>query len=155
MNLQSAIQLLPTPTVTDMGARKTVKEWDAWTAAMQERHGNGNGHGKSLSIEVKKMLLTPTVNDSRSGRNATAGRSNPDSKHHSGTTLSDWAMLRSEDHLLPTPTARDHKEGPNFTPHPEKIKLTHTIAHLFRPGANTEPPSSDGNESSDVPPPTP
>lgn len=32
---------------------------------------------------------TPTVNDSRGGRNETSGRSNPDSKHHPGQTLCD------------------------------------------------------------------
>ena len=40
-------QLLPTPAVNDMGAGKTVDEWDAWTERMKTAHGNGNGHGKS------------------------------------------------------------------------------------------------------------
>lgn len=40
---------------------------------------------------------TPTVNDSRGGRNRTAVRSNPDSKHHDGVTLVDAARL----HCLP------------------------------------------------------
>jgi hypothetical protein len=43
-----------------------------------------------------------TVNDSRSGRNQTAQRTNPDSAHHSGTTLTDFVTL------WPTPQARDH-----------------------------------------------
>ena len=46
--------LFPTPAVNDMGSRKTVEDWDAWTERMKERRVNGNGHGKSLSIEVRK-----------------------------------------------------------------------------------------------------
>ena len=44
--------LLPTPAVNDMGAGKTVEQWDEWTAKMQAAHGNGNGHGNSLAIEA-------------------------------------------------------------------------------------------------------
>src|SRR5574343_278571 len=47
--------LLPSPTVVDMGQRKTVEEWDAWTAAMRARHGNGNGHGLSLSVAARRL----------------------------------------------------------------------------------------------------
>ena len=56
---------LPTPVVNDMGAGKTVEKWDSWTAEMKARHGNSNGHGKSLSIEVRKLLPTPTTGDSK------------------------------------------------------------------------------------------
>lgn len=38
-------------------------------------------------------IPTPTVTDSRGGRNLTSGRSNPNSKHHSGTTLCDYIVL--------------------------------------------------------------
>ena len=48
---------------------------------------------------------TATVNDSRNGANATAKRNNPDSKHHSGTTLVDAAVMAG----WPTAAARDHK----------------------------------------------
>lgn len=37
--------------------------------------------------------------------------------------------------LLPTPTARDWKDSGDFTPHPEKAKLPHTIAMLPTPRA--------------------
>lgn len=78
---------------------------------------------------------TPTVNDSRNGRNETAERT-PGSSHHSGTTLCDAAILhgwntpRASDgsnggpnqangalsadvhlHGWATATARDHKDG--------------------------------------------
>jgi hypothetical protein len=49
-------------------------------------------------------LPTPTAGEAKNARNATAGRQ-PGSRHHSGTTLSDWATL------LPTPTTRDWKDG--------------------------------------------
>jgi len=49
--LPSAVHLLPTPAVNDMGAGKTVEAWDEWTARMKSSHGNGNGHGASLHIE--------------------------------------------------------------------------------------------------------
>ncbi len=67
-NLENAIartpiSLLPTPVVNDMGAGKTVSQWDAWTAEQKEKHRNGNGHGKSLSIEVQRLLPTPTSRD--------------------------------------------------------------------------------------------
>ena len=50
---------LPTPVVNDMGAGKTVEEWDTWTDEMKAKHGNGNGHGPSLSIEILRLLPTP------------------------------------------------------------------------------------------------
>ena len=41
-NLENALALLPTPTVMDMGSNKTPEEWETWTEAMRDRHGNGN-----------------------------------------------------------------------------------------------------------------
>ena len=66
LNLAGAISLLPTPVVNDMGAGKTVSQWDAWTAEQREKHRNGNGHGKSLSIEVQRLLPTPQAWDHKS-----------------------------------------------------------------------------------------
>lgn len=40
--------LLPTPTVVDMGWGRTSEDWEAWREAQKARHGNGNGHGQSL-----------------------------------------------------------------------------------------------------------
>ena len=57
------LTLLPTPAVNDMGRGKSVEDWDEWTAAMQQRHGNGNGHGKSLAIEAQRLLPTPNTSD--------------------------------------------------------------------------------------------
>jgi DNA (cytosine-5)-methyltransferase 1 len=57
--LRDITALLPTPAVNDMGAGKTVEDWDAWTARMKAEHGNGNGHGKSLAIEALRGDFGP------------------------------------------------------------------------------------------------
>ena len=103
MDLRTAVTLLPTPAVNDMGKAYTPEEWDAWTAKMQAAHGNGNGHGKSLEIEAARLLPTPVVTDAAGTRNATANRSNPESTHHAGVTLTDA--------LLPTPSVADVQGG--------------------------------------------
>ena len=54
----------------------------------------GTGSGSS-------RIPTPTVGDSKSAANATAGRLDPDSKHHSGTTLTDFIRM------WPTPRTSD------------------------------------------------
>ena len=53
--LPSAVTLLPTPAVNDMGEGKSVTAWDEWTARMKSAHGNGNGHGASLAIEAQRV----------------------------------------------------------------------------------------------------
>lgn len=40
--------LLPTPTVVDMGWGHSPEAWGAWREAQRRKHGNGNGHGQSL-----------------------------------------------------------------------------------------------------------
>lgn len=62
-----SVALLPTPAVNDMGAVKTPEQWDDWTDAMRDRHGNGNGHGKSLAIEAQRLLPTPKASDGPNG----------------------------------------------------------------------------------------
>jgi len=47
-----AIDLLPTPTVMDMGSNYTPEEWAAWKAKQKAAHNNGNGHGASLTQEL-------------------------------------------------------------------------------------------------------
>ncbi len=59
--------LLPTPVVNDMGAGKTVDDWDAWTDKMRDAHRSGNGHGKSLAIEGQRLLPTPRATDGTKG----------------------------------------------------------------------------------------
>lgn len=77
-DLGSEVRLLPTPAVNDMGAGKSVADWDAWTAKMKSAHGNGNGHGPSLAIEAARLaadareiaLPTPRAATARSSRAA-------------------------------------------------------------------------------------
>ena len=76
--LPSAVMLLPTPAVNDMGEGKTVEAWDDWTARMQAKHGNGNGHGASLAIEAQRLLPTPRARDHiREGYEAGLRRATP------------------------------------------------------------------------------
>jgi len=95
--------------VNDMGAGKTVDEWDEWTATMRDRHGNGNGHGPSLSIEAARLLDTPRAG----GRHAYRGgeRSNEPQlpgqvkpEHFGGYTaaVDRWASVFGRP--APTPT---------------------------------------------------
>lgn len=91
--------LLPTPCASPSG--NTPEE--------HLRKKPGRERVTDLSILVEndllatggKLLPTPVVTDSKDTRNATADRRNPDSKHHSGTTLTDAVTL------LPTPRASD------------------------------------------------
>jgi DNA (cytosine-5)-methyltransferase 1 len=93
--LGGPVKLLPTPAVNDMGAGKTVDEWDGWTASMKAKHGNGNGHGPSLSVESLRLLPTP---DTTHGRETT--RTGP--------------LLGGLPSLLPSPRASDgEKVGPS------------------------------------------
>jgi DNA (cytosine-5)-methyltransferase 1 len=118
----AALTLLPTPAVNDMGAGKTVDAWDAWTDAMQAKHGNGNGHGKSLSIEAARLLPSPTVSDGNGAgvhcdggldlRTAMAPLGTPRSQHGEDRNNAIWERPLDQPQnlenqlarLLPTPT---------------------------------------------------
>jgi site-specific DNA-cytosine methylase len=83
-SLHSAVKMLHTPT----------SKANQLSPSMIERDAGSYGHG---------MLPTATAGDAKNAANATSGRSNPDSKHHSGTTLVDMARM------LPTSSASDWK----------------------------------------------
>lgn len=63
--------LLPTPTVVDMGWGRSPEGWEEWREAQKRKHGNGNGHGQSLYQalgcpepaeairEMERMMLLP------------------------------------------------------------------------------------------------
>ena len=76
--------LLPTPTVIDMGSNYTPEEWEAWKAEQRAKHANGNGHGASLTQEAISLLPTPTSTDHKS-----SSGDNPEWGH--GLTLTDAA----------------------------------------------------------------
>jgi len=100
--------------VSESSSSPTLPTPDAYSA---NRGGSQNptkrragGHQVTLADETEKgkevtLLPTPVTTDAAGARNATANRSNPDSRHHSGTTLTDA--------LLPTPSVahlRNHDE---------------------------------------------
>lgn len=63
--------LLPTPTVVDMGWGHSPEAWEEWRETQRRKHGNGNGHGQSLfqalrcpepgeaTREMERMMLLP------------------------------------------------------------------------------------------------
>ena len=125
-NLGKEAQLLPTPAVNDMGAGKTVDEWDAWTERMKTAHGNGNGHGKSLSIEAARLLPTPSVADGMGGHLTRSGdRSNElllpgvAKAHQQAWDQYAAAIARAEQAIgrpAPPPTETGPKGAPRLSP---------------------------------------
>jgi hypothetical protein len=82
---QVAARMWPTPQTTD-----------ANNACLTEKRLN-RSEGMQLR-EAARVWPTPTAGDSKSACNLTANRSDSNSKHHSGTTLTDAVRL-------PVPTA--------------------------------------------------
>ena len=121
LDLRTAVTLLPTPTAV--------------------RYGNNQSPSPGAAVrpsldELVKLLPTPRASDGAKG--------GPNQRGSSGDLMLPSAVM-----LLPTPTARDFKDGETFNPHPEKSKLPHTIAAMFRTGPDMPPPSSGGNTSPD------
>ena len=66
-----AADLLPTPTVVDMGWGHSPEAWEEWRESQKRKHGNGNGHGQSLyqalgcpapseaTREMERLMLLP------------------------------------------------------------------------------------------------
>lgn len=120
--------MLPTPTAKHNDGQNP-EVFLARRKRIKAQGINGNGFGLTLGMAVALLTMpTPVVADARGARNRTSGRSNPDSKHQDGVTLTD-AMR-----LLPTAPQLE-EEIPGST------------------GVSTSPPSDDGNTSSDDPPP--
>ena len=78
----SSSQLLPTPTVMDMGSRYTPERWDEWKRAHQQKHGNGNGHGASLTQEALAIS-----SGERTRTRSNAGSPSPDDPPHGQMSL--------------------------------------------------------------------
>lgn len=123
--LPSAVALLPTPAVNDMGDGKTSEAWDEWTADMQARHGNGNGHGKSLAIEAQRLLPTPTSQAAKhAGGDTDRGPGSPDDANLWIVAQRDqWGIyahaIARWEHLTrpaPTPTQPSTKGTPQLAP---------------------------------------
>lgn len=124
LDLRTAVTLLPTPAVNDMGEGKTVEKWDNWTASMREKHGNGNGHGKSLAIEAQRLLPTPTARDHK---DHTIRR---EPHRHDATDTLSRALADVPCALLPTPKASDGEWGlPRTSGRPPEM-ATHLATRL-------------------------
>jgi hypothetical protein len=168
------VNLLPTPTVMEMGSNYTPDEWEAWKAKQKANHANGNGHGASLTQEAISLLPTPATVNGKStramtastdnGRRSGGGQSSPPGLEEVTSIISGhWpdhmpppeslppatvALLPTETvNLLPTPTT-----APNNRASPEYGYPT-----LFDAlnGESTSPPSGDGNGPLTVPHQTP
>lgn len=103
------VKLLPTP-------HGMAKDGQARNAGPT---GNELGHALTSGV---KLLPTPTAGDAKQARNATANRLNPDSKHHSGTTLSDvahnWAEESSSTGQSSDQPSNDGKGSSGLRLHP-------------------------------------
>jgi hypothetical protein len=64
---------------------------------------------RTSETDSGSLVPSPTVNDSRNGRNRTANRSQGKEHHHPGTTLCDYVMM------WPTPTSTDGTHGGRIT----------------------------------------
>ena len=115
---RKADNLLPTPTVVDMGGNKTPEEWDAWTDEQRAKHANGNGHGPSLNIEALKLMPTPNTMDFLPPRSA---KKIAESKKR---TPGGYANIRETvvNDLLPTPVASAGTKAPSQQTSEEKAK---------------------------------
>jgi DNA (cytosine-5)-methyltransferase 1 len=124
--LPSAVTLLPTPAVNDMGEGKTPEAWDEWTAKMQAAHGNGNGHGKSLAIEAQRLLQTPSVADglgghlnrsgARSGEQLLPGQAKDMHGQEWGIYADAIARWEALTRPAPAPTQPSKKGTPQLSP---------------------------------------
>lgn len=97
----------------------------------------------------RRLMPTPMAGDAKSAANRTAGRSDPDSKHHDGVTLTDAVRM------LPTPLARDGGgRGASTVKYRKDLErgagpnLDDTMLALHR-GVTTSRPSDATNELSD------
>lgn len=156
--LREQVRYLPTPAAQEPGGTP---------AAYHERLRQHDGRASTftpLSMLVQ-TLPTPTAGDAKAAANRTAGRSNPNSSHHDGVTLTDAVRMlptprtsdgqrggitvmedRTSARLLPTPTARDWKDGEPCPAVPVNALLGRQVWWL---GASSSPPSDDTNTSSD------
>lgn len=94
----AAVKMWPTASATDGEGSRTVPEGTTFTGRRPD--------GKKAQIGLQtatRFWPTATATDARGSRNVTSGRTDPDSKHHSGTTLTDATRV------WPTPTTRDFK----------------------------------------------
>ena len=126
--------LLPTPTVVDMGGNKTPDEWEAWTDEQRAKHSNGNGHGASLNIEAVKLMPTPNTMDHLPARSA---EKIAESKKR---TPGGYANIRETvvNDLLPTVIASEGTKQDTTVTVQERIDTGHQVhlTHIARSGVD-------------------
>lgn len=87
----------------------------------QPRNPGPSGNELGRAVNQAERFPTPTAGDAKNAANLTAGRSDPNSEHHSGTTLVDYMRM------WPTPTARDHKDTGDLSGVPENSLLPRAV----------------------------
>jgi len=131
---RQADNLLPTPTVVDMGGNKTPDEWEAWTDEQRAKHANGNGHGASLNIEAVKLMPTPNTMDHLPPRSA---EKIAESKKR---TPGGYANIRETvvNDLLPTVIASEGTKQDTTVTVQERIDTGHQVhlTHIARSGVD-------------------
>jgi len=110
-NLDDAIALLPTPTSRDHKGPSARKNRVLSDGSVSDDPCRNNQLPNAVML-----LPTPTVADSRGTRNATSGRSNPDSAHHAGQTLTD-VFWTGPDTNPPSDDGKPSSDGP----HPPRL----------------------------------
>lgn len=102
--------LLPTPQAQEPNVttdRLVDRDGNPPTRLNQRVYDRETGRLAQTSLtQWVQLYPTPTVNDSRGGRNRTSGRSNPNSKHHDGVTLTDYVRM--------WPTPKSSPSGPGY-----------------------------------------
>lgn len=108
--------LLPTPAARDGGhSRGADAARYRGPKSMGGRRVNLDDAVEAVRVKAPWLLPTPTVSDSVGGRNRTSGRTNPNSKHHDGVTLTDWIWLQRGESSAPPSDAGN--TSPDQHPH--------------------------------------
>jgi hypothetical protein len=114
VTLNDAIRLLPTPDAAVFNDGQSVEAWRDRHERELEKGYNGNGGGTPLAMAVR-LLPTPRASDGpKGGPNQTGDSLQP--------------TIRA---LLPTPTARDHKDTGDLSGVPENSLLPRVIDRLL------------------------
>ena len=105
------------------GVWATPTTTEAKSDTLQDRAARGRQ--VMLCHEVRQSWPTATAGDATSARNATSGRSNPNSMHHAGTTLTDAVVPpRARAGNWPTPSAAVRNDSESVeTFHARRILL--------------------------------
>lgn len=115
--LSKAVTVLPTPQSSSVRASRQAMTQKQWThPGLEQAIEIAQGilprefeswdevPGRSRP-EEDALLPTPITGDAKAVRNRTVNRSDPDSKHHDGETLTDAVVM------LPSPRASDGRNG--------------------------------------------